>query len=366
MPAAIIVQKWGRTSEQPQHEISELQCQFFSSVWRSRPVRFVTHCERLPNDTATTLPARRKPNKYRGRGSSYNIQHTVPLILARPSAFPTVEAPRVGSVRPVSACLNRLLGVARSGEKVIKAAKGPLGQLARAFSLVFSAVIFAALLLFKRLTDIALNALRLCLRFRRSDFLNGSYTSNQSVLCSNPTGVACPQLRRWPKAPLLLCVNQGFKRAPHCLNCCVRFDPLKPGAHHGNPPQSLRYKKTKTPPVLGRNPCFTIVAVLSLALGIVANPHINADQYALLRDRPGLPVTLVQNTAIRRMRSPIFFFPCSASRCGHSFSDLMGWPGHFHGSEGERRRKSKVLAVTATITPRSSLPPSLAFVNREM
>ena len=89
--------------------------------------------------------------------------------------------------------------------------------------------------------------------------------------------------------------------------------------------QSLRY----TIRVLGRNPGFTAVAVLSLALGIGANTAIFSLLNALLfRDLPvWQPERLVELSVLRRADKIPFSFPMfrELERGQRVFSGLIGW-----------------------------------------
>jgi len=151
-----------------------------------------------------------------------------------------------------------------------------------------------------------------------------------------------------PKAQLFSCVTRGLKRLPSWRNCCVQLEPWNPGATSiGTLLQSLRY----TLRVLGRNPGFTIVAVLSLALGIGANTAIfTLINTLLLRDLPVLdPERLVQISAIRPDAKVPFSFPMfrEVEAGQHAFSDLMGWAwATFTVEVSGTPSQSKVLAVT--------------------
>jgi predicted permease len=89
--------------------------------------------------------------------------------------------------------------------------------------------------------------------------------------------------------------------------------------------QNLRY----TIRVLGKNPGFTAVAVLSLALGIGANTAIfTLINALLLRDLPvRQPKRLVQLSAVRRTGKVLFSFPMfrEVERGQRVFSDIIGW-----------------------------------------
>ena len=93
------------------------------------------------------------------------------------------------------------------------------------------------------------------------------------------------------------------------------------------PWQNLRY----TIRVLGRNPGFTVVAVLSLALGIGANTAIfTLINALLLRELPvRAPDRLVELSAIRGVNKTPFSFPMfqEVERGQRVFSGLIGWGG---------------------------------------
>src|SRR6266853_3140450 len=89
--------------------------------------------------------------------------------------------------------------------------------------------------------------------------------------------------------------------------------------------QNLRY----TIRVLGKNPGFTVVAVLSLALGIGANTAIfTLINAALLRDLPvRQPERLVQLVGVRPDGKVPFSYPMfrEVERGQRVFTGLIGW-----------------------------------------
>ena len=89
--------------------------------------------------------------------------------------------------------------------------------------------------------------------------------------------------------------------------------------------RNLRYSMR----VLGKNPGFTCVAVLSLALGIGANTAIFSLLDALLlRDLPvRQPERLVELSVVRRGNKIMFSFPMfrEIERGQKVFSGLIGW-----------------------------------------
>jgi len=98
--------------------------------------------------------------------------------------------------------------------------------------------------------------------------------------------------------------------------------------------QDLRY----TLRVLGKNPGFTVVAVLSLSLGIGANTAIfTLINALLLRDLPVLkPERLVQLSAVRRDGKVPFSYPMfrEVERGQRVFTGLIGWgTGSMHNVE---------------------------------
>jgi len=93
--------------------------------------------------------------------------------------------------------------------------------------------------------------------------------------------------------------------------------------------QNLRY----TIRVLGKNPGFTVVAVLSLALGIGANTAIfTLINALLLRDVPVRhPQRLVHLSAIRQGNKIPFSYPMflEVERGQRVFSGMIGWGGEW-------------------------------------
>src|SRR6266850_1033501 len=93
--------------------------------------------------------------------------------------------------------------------------------------------------------------------------------------------------------------------------------------------QSLRY----TLRVLAKSPLFTVVAVLSLALGIGANTAIfTLINALLLRDVPlRHPERLVHLSAVRQGSKIPFSFPMflEVERGQRVFSGMIGWGGEW-------------------------------------
>jgi hypothetical protein len=113
--------------------------------------------------------------------------------------------------------------------------------------------------------------------------------------------------------------------------------------------QNLRY----TIRVLGKNPGFTVVAVLSLALGIGANTAIiTLINALLLRDLPvRQPERLVELSLIRRDGQQVpFSYPMfrEIERGQRVFSGLVGWSvgGMFNIEVNRALSQSRVAEVT--------------------
>src|SRR6266576_1084176 len=112
--------------------------------------------------------------------------------------------------------------------------------------------------------------------------------------------------------------------------------------------QSLRY----TLRVLAKNPGFTTVAILSLALGIGANTAIfTLINALLLRDLPVRhPERLVYLSAVRQGKKITFSYPMfrEVERGQRVFSGMIGWGGNWlpNVEVNGVLSKDRVLAVT--------------------
>jgi len=127
------------------------------------------------------------------------------------------------------------------------------------------------------------------------------------------------------------------------------------------PWQNLRY----TIRVLGRNPGFTVVAVLSLALGIGANTAIfTLINALLLRDLPvRQPERLVQLSAVRRDGKVPFSYPMfrEVERGQRVFTGMIGWgsAGMFNLEVNGVLSQNHVLTVTGNCYSELGVAPLL-------
>jgi len=127
------------------------------------------------------------------------------------------------------------------------------------------------------------------------------------------------------------------------------------------PWQNLRY----TIRVLGKNPSFTVVAVLSLALGIGANTAIfTLINALLLRDLPvRQPERLVQLSAVRRDGKVPFSYPMfrEVERGQRVFTGMIGWgsAGMFNVEANGVLSQNHVLAVTGNCYSELGVGPLL-------